>query len=160
MLNVFKRSCRSFRKTKLETIFQDIVLFNSYVKEYVQYSGDNELDVWYFENVFCNDYVAFLKHYPRLSASAQKRLHEGVMSILIFKLYQFAKGNIEALNVNTEKTTHALRKIKFTDKTTIQLRFMTYDAIEKAKRRKYYSSKELDETFHTKLKWMLSHMLQ
>ncbi len=71
------------KKDKVSDILFDIELFYCYLQQYGQI-----IENWYFQNVFRTNYWGYLENYRWLTTKQQNFLHQGILSILLFKCYQ------------------------------------------------------------------------
>ncbi len=122
-------------QNEVQKALEDIELFYSLVLEYYNLISnlDKAHDFWYFKSVFKQDYTRYLHPFNFLTKESLTRLHEGIMSILIFQCYVEVNGTSSLSDQNMVKTIRLLKKLKFKHVKTRLLRNQVYKSIRLTK---------------------------
>ncbi len=114
--NIFK-----IKRKEISEVIYDIDLFYNYLRQ-----NKYVVDEWYFNNVLTIDYRRYLKNFNWMKQDELSYLHQGVLNLILFKLYFLcekpdsvlypsrslarALNNFESINPKTNKLLNLAKK--------------------------------------------------
>lgn len=120
LINNYSRS----KREKVTDILFDIELFYGYLQQYGQI-----IEIWYFQNVFTTKYWEYLDYYSWLSPQKQTKLHQGILSLLLFKCYQHLENTAKMDDDVIRDILYSINRFHTSSLTSMRLKSMVKKAI-------------------------------
>ncbi len=112
------------KRDKVTDILYDIDLFYTYLQLYGQ-----TFEIWYFQNVFTARYWEYLGNFNWLNPQKQAFLHQGILSLILFKCYLHLENTSTMDKVVIREISHSINKFHINNSTNSRLLTMVKKAI-------------------------------
>jgi len=97
-------------------VIYDIDLFYEYLRQ-----NEKLIDQWYFNNVFSAEYWRYLRNYNWLKPDDLNYIHQGILNMILFKIYSNLEGKEPENKISSKKIIKAINKLETNNMLTVKL---------------------------------------
>lgn len=143
------------KKEIVSDIFFDIDLFNNYI------IGNGQLfDEWYFRNIFTTEYWNYLNNYGWLSRNEQNKLHQGILSILLFLVLHFLEGKNRIIEDHLDEINRSLDNFNSNNGKSLKLHQLVKESLKLLKRKNSgVNDEEINAEIYKSITWTLKNII-
>ncbi|RLD37127.1 MAG: hypothetical protein DRI89_15510 [Bacteroidetes bacterium] len=142
-------------KKIVSDIFFDIDLLYGYIS-----NNGQVFDEWYFKNIFTIAYWNYLNNYSWLSNDEQARLHQGILSMILFLLLLLLEDKNKGIEKHLVDISKSLYSFKSNNSSSLKLCQLVRSSIKLLERKKTNGhNEETNTAIYKSISWTLKNII-